>query len=104
MSCLLPFVVSAASSPHRPLKCVEMCIPPFFCAFFSLSFLLLAFLSFTPNYAVNVSFCSLLPSLFLCFVLSDDEKSAIKKHEGKFVTMDPQAMYTIDRINNGLYR
>eukprot|EP00752_Nemacystus_decipiens_P004468 g4080.t1 len=36
--------------------------------------------------------------------LTNEEKSAIKKHESKFVTLDPQAMYTIDRINNGLYR
>ena len=33
-----------------------------------------------------------------------EEKAAMKKHESKFVTLDPQAMYTIDRINNGLYR
>lgn len=47
------------------------------------------------------------PRSFFCahFILRpDEEKSAIKKHESKFVTMDPQAMYTIDRINNGLYR
>ncbi|CAB1105357.1 unnamed protein product [Ectocarpus sp. CCAP 1310/34] len=36
--------------------------------------------------------------------LSNEEKAAIKKHESRFITMDPQAMYTIDRINNGLYR
>lgn len=36
--------------------------------------------------------------------LSDKEKAAIKKHESRFITLDPQAMYTIDRINNGLYR
>ncbi|CAN0478073.1 unnamed protein product [Ectocarpus sp. 12 AP-2014] len=36
--------------------------------------------------------------------LSNEEKAAIKKHESKFITMEPQAMYTIDRINNGLYR
>eukprot|EP00904_Undaria_pinnatifida_P000349 jgi/Undpi1/10314/HiC_scaffold_28.g12765.m1 len=36
--------------------------------------------------------------------LSGEEKAAMKKHESKFVTLDPQAMYTIDRINNGLYR
>lgn len=39
---------------------------------------------------------------FVCF--AGEEKAAIKKHESKFITMDPQAMYTIDRINNGLYR
>lgn len=38
------------------------------------------------------------------FVRVDEEKAAIKKHESKFITMEPQAMYTIDRINNGLYR
>ncbi|CAM9291202.1 unnamed protein product [Sphacelaria rigidula] len=36
--------------------------------------------------------------------LSDKEKAAMKKHESRFITLDPQAMYTIDRINNGLYR
>ncbi|CAM9412370.1 unnamed protein product [Discosporangium mesarthrocarpum] len=36
--------------------------------------------------------------------LSDKEKAAIKKWESRFVALEPQAMYTIDRINNGLYR
>lgn len=43
-------------------------------------------------------------SCHLVFFAPDEEKAAIKKHESRFITMDPQAMYTIDRINNGLYR
>lgn len=35
---------------------------------------------------------------------SDEEKAAMKKYEGNFVIFEPQAMYTIDKINNGLYR
>jgi len=35
---------------------------------------------------------------------TDAEKSAIKKYESKFITLDPAPEYTIDRINNGLYR
>lgn len=35
---------------------------------------------------------------------TDGEKAAIKKYESKFVTLDPAPEYTIDRINNGLYR
>lgn len=54
----------------------------------------------------DLPFISLSRSFFCAHFFSrpDEEKSAIKKHESKFVTMDPQAMYTIDRINNGLYR
>ncbi|CAM9388725.1 unnamed protein product [Choristocarpus tenellus] len=36
--------------------------------------------------------------------LTSEEKAAIKKWESRFVCLDAQAMYTIDRINNGLYR
>ena len=35
---------------------------------------------------------------------TDAEKSAIKKYESKFITLEPAPEYTIDRINNGLYR
>lgn len=35
---------------------------------------------------------------------TDAEKSVIKKYESKFITLDPAPEYTIDRINNGLYR
>jgi hypothetical protein len=35
---------------------------------------------------------------------TDAEKAAIKKYESKFITLDPAPEYTIDRINNGLYR
>ncbi|KAG5181360.1 photosystem II 12 kDa extrinsic protein [Tribonema minus] len=36
--------------------------------------------------------------------LSEKEKSVLKKYESRFVTLEPQVMYGIDRINNGLYR
>jgi photosystem II PsbU protein len=36
--------------------------------------------------------------------LSEAEKSVIKKYESKLVATEPQAMYGIDRINNGLVR
>lgn len=48
--------------------------------------------------------CLLHCRLFVALGVAAEEKSAMKKHESKFVTFDPQAMYTIDRINNGLYR
>jgi photosystem II PsbU protein len=36
--------------------------------------------------------------------LSEKEKSVLKKYESRFVVLEPQVMYGIDRINNGLYR
>ena len=36
--------------------------------------------------------------------LTAGESAAIKKNEGKFIVLEPSAMYVIDRINNGLYR
>lgn len=36
--------------------------------------------------------------------LSGKEKDIIKKYESRFTTRAPAADYTIDRINNGLYR
>mmetsp|Transcript_3142 Transcript_3142/g.4366 ORF Transcript_3142/g.4366 Transcript_3142/m.4366 type:complete len:137 (-) Transcript_3142:197-607(-) len=36
--------------------------------------------------------------------LSQKEKDIIKKYESRLVTLEPSAMYVIDRINNGLYR
>lgn len=36
--------------------------------------------------------------------LTEAEKSIMKKYESKFVTLEPAPEYTIDRINNGLYR
>jgi len=36
--------------------------------------------------------------------LKDAEKAAIKKHESKFITLEPSPMYVIDKMNNGLYR
>jgi len=36
--------------------------------------------------------------------LSEKEKSVLKKYESRFVTLEPQVIYGIDRINNGLYR
>ena len=36
--------------------------------------------------------------------MSDKEKAAIKKYESRLITLEPSAMYVIDRLNNGLYR
>jgi photosystem II PsbU protein len=36
--------------------------------------------------------------------LTEKEKAVIKKYEPRLVAMEPQVMYGIDRINNGLYR
>jgi photosystem II PsbU protein len=36
--------------------------------------------------------------------LTEKEKAVLKKHESRFVVMEPQIIYGIDRINNGLYR
>ena len=36
--------------------------------------------------------------------LTGPQKDIIKKYEGRFVVLDPNPTYQIDRINNGLYR
>ena len=36
--------------------------------------------------------------------MSEKEKAVIKKYESRFLTLEPSAMYVIDRMNNGLYR
>jgi photosystem II PsbU protein len=36
--------------------------------------------------------------------ITENEKKAIKKYESRLITLEPSAMYVIDRVNNGLYR
>lgn len=40
----------------------------------------------------------------LLLIITEEEKSVLKKYEGKFVALEPAPEYVIDRINNGLYR
>lgn len=37
-------------------------------------------------------------------LLSDQEKTILKKYEDKLLALEPAPEYVIDRINNGLYR
>jgi photosystem II PsbU protein len=36
--------------------------------------------------------------------LTEAEKAVLKKYDSKLITLEPAPEYTIDRINNGLYR
>merc|ERR1739841_79836 len=36
--------------------------------------------------------------------MNEKEKAATKKYESRLITLEPSAMYVIDRVNNGLYR
>ena len=36
--------------------------------------------------------------------MNEKEKAATKKYESRLITLEPSAMYVIDRLNNGLYR
>ena len=36
--------------------------------------------------------------------MNEKEKAATKKYESRLSTLEPSAMYVIDRVNNGLYR